>query len=95
MNAWIRSRRFTDIVDIVYMNNLLPLAVGYHDAGKLAFVLLPILLSRIDSIEALGGKAHKFTAFLQSYPPFYISKNDPLESEKVKASQAIEKFLKV
>ena len=93
MNAWIRSRRFTDIVDI---HTPIPEAYGasYYDAGKLAFILLPILLSRID-IEALGEKAHEFTAFLRRHPPFYSIKNDPLESEKVKASQAIEKFLKV
>ena len=97
MNACSRSRRFTDIVNI---HTPIPRAraqdtpSSYYEIGKLAFVLLPILLSRID-IEALGGKAHEFTAFLQSCPPFYLIKKDPLESEKDKASQAIERFLKV
>jgi len=32
---------------------------------------------------------------LRSYPAFYLIKNDPLESQKVKATRAIEAFLKV
>ena len=35
------------------------------------------------------------TALLRSHPPFYLINNDPLELEKVKATQAIEEFLKV
>ena len=68
--------------------------MSYYEVGRLAFVLLPILLSRIEAL-GLGGKMHEFTAFLRSYPPFYLIKNDPLELEKVKAMQAIEAFLKV
>ena len=65
----------------------------YYDVGKLAFNLLPTLLSRI---RALGGlKTHEITDFLQSQPPFSLLENDPLESQKVKAMQAIEHFLKV
>ena len=91
MNARIHSRRFIDIVDV---HAQIPLAKGmsYYEVGKLAFVLLPILLSRI---EALGGKVHEFTDLLRNYPSFYLINNDPLESEKVKAMQAIEQFLKV
>jgi hypothetical protein len=69
-----------------------PQAMTFYEIGKLAFDLIPILLLRI---EALGGKMHEVTALLQSYPPFYLIKNDPLELEKVKAMQAIEQFLKV
>jgi hypothetical protein len=76
------------------MHATIPLAEGtsYYEVGKLAFDLLPILLSRI---EALGGRVHEVTAFLRSHPAFYLIKNDPLELEKVKATQAIEEFLKV
>jgi hypothetical protein len=100
MNARIHSRRFTDIVDI-HALALIPLVIpqaegtSYYEVGKLAFDLLPILLSRS---EAQGGKAHwvhELTAFLRSHPPFYLIQNDPLELEKVKATQAIEEFLKV
>jgi len=66
--------------------------MSYYEVGKLAFVLLPILLSRI---KPLGEMVHNFTAFLRSHPPFYLIENDPLELEKVKATQAIEEFLKV
>jgi hypothetical protein len=64
----------------------------YDDIGKLAFDLLPILLSRI---QALEGNTHEVTAFLQSYPPFYLIRDDPLELEKIKVTRAMEKFLKV
>jgi hypothetical protein len=87
------SRCFINIVDVhakiphEYKN------LTYYGVGKLAFNLLPILLSRI---TALGGSTpHKVTALLQSHPPFYLIKNDPLELEKVKVAQAIEEFLKV
>ncbi|KIM44127.1 hypothetical protein M413DRAFT_443169 [Hebeloma cylindrosporum] len=66
--------------------------VTYHKVGKLAFNLLRLLLSRI---EILGGpEAHEVMVLLKSHPPFHLIKNDPLESEKVKAAQAIEEFLK-
>ena len=38
---------------------------------------------------------HEITAFVRSHPPFYLIKNDPLEFEKVKTTQAIEDFSKV
>ena len=93
MNAWIHSRCFIDIFDI---HNLIPQTEGmsYYEVGKLAFVLLPILLSRIE-VLGLRGKVHEFTAFLQSQPPFCLIKNDPLKLEKTKATQAIQEFLKV
>jgi hypothetical protein len=88
------SRRFTDIFDV---HTLIPsqfmIRTTYYEVGKLAFKLLPILLSKI---QALGGsKVPEVTAFLRSHPPFYLIKNDPLELEKVKATQVIEEFLKV
>jgi hypothetical protein len=87
------SRCFTDIL---YVHTKIPYefqSPTYYGVGKLAFNLLPILLSRI---KALGGsQVHEVTAFLRSHPPFYLIKNDPLELEKVKATQAIEEFLKV
>ena len=65
----------------------------YYEVGKLAFHFFPILLSRI---QALGGSiSHEVAAFFRSNPPFYFIKNDPLELEKVQATQAIEDFLKV
>jgi hypothetical protein len=65
----------------------------YYEVGKLAFNLLPILLSRI---KALGGsQVHEVTVLLRSHPAFYLIENDPLEYEKVKAAQAVEEFLKV
>ena len=91
-NACIDSRRFIDIIDI---HTLIPLVVGptYYQVGKLAFTLLPILISRI---KALGGsQVHEVTVLLQNHPAFYLIENDPLEFEKVKAAQAIEEFLKV
>ena len=92
MNTWIHSRGFTDIVDVHALVPLEKLDTSYYEVGKLAFDLLPILLSKI---EALGGKVDEFRAFLRSHLPFYLMENDPLESEKVKATQAIEEFLKV
>jgi hypothetical protein len=91
------SRCFIDIVDVhtpnpgprppMFMN------MTYYGVGKLAFNILPILLSRI---QALGGsRVHEVTPFLRSYPPFYLIKNDPLELEKFKVARAIEEFLKV
>ena len=69
--------------------------VNYYDVqvGKLAFDLLPNLLSRI---KALGGsQVHNIIVLLQNFPPFCLFNNDPLEFQKVKATQAIEEFLKV
>jgi hypothetical protein len=87
------SRCFTDIADI---HTEIPYAFEsptYYGLGKLAFNVLPILLSRI---TALGGSTpHEFATFLRGHPPFHLIKNDPLELEKVKAMQAIEEFLKV
>ena len=54
---------------------------------------LPILLSRI---KALGGsEVHEVTVLLRSHLSFYLIKDDPLGSEKVKATQGIEEFWKV
>ena len=67
----------------------------YYGVGKLAFNLLPILLPKI---RALGGlKTREITVFLRSQPPrpFRLIEHDPLESQKVKAAQAIKDFLKV
>jgi hypothetical protein len=88
------SRYFTDIADV---HTKIPYEFEgptYYGVGKLAFDLLPMSLSRI---KALGGgsRVHEVTAFLRNHPPFYLIENDPLELEKVKAMQAIEKFLKV
>ena len=87
------SRRFIDIFDVNARIPPMFMNMTYYEVGKLAFNILPILLS---TIQELGGsRAHEVTAFLQSHPPFYLIKNDPLELEKVKATQAIEEFLKV
>jgi len=86
-------RSFTEIVDVHT-----PVLNGYHkttyyEVGKLVFNLLPILLSRI---KALGGPyVHEAIVSFRSHPAFCLIKNDPLESEKVKAKQAIEEFSKV
>ena len=65
----------------------------YYEVGKLALNLLPILLSRI---KALGEKqVHEVMGLLRSHPAFNLIKNDSLELEKVKATKAIEEFLKV
>jgi hypothetical protein len=90
MKTLIHSRR-----SINFIHALIPLveAMSYHEVEKLAFNLLPILLSRI---KALGGpQAYRIAVFLQSQPPFYLIENDPLEVQKAKATQAIEDFLKV
>ena len=84
----LQSRRFIDIHNQISQGE----GTIYYQVGKLAFDLLPILLSRI---EALGGKVQEVTAFLRNHPPFSLIENDPLELEKVKATQIIEKFLKV
>ena len=91
MNGWIHSRPFVDIVDI---HTLIPTKrTTYYEVGKLAFNLLPILLSRI---KTLGGpQVHEVAVLLRSHPAFYLIKNDPLVFEKVKAAQAVEEFLKV
>jgi len=65
----------------------------YYEVGKLAFNLLLILFSRIKALS--GSKVHEIAVFLQSQPPFYLIKDDPLEWQKIKAAQAIEDFLKV
>ena len=97
-NTWIRSRRFVDVADVLTMVPSDPSAsvfmtTTYYEVGKLAFNLLPILLSRV---KALGGsQVHEVTVLLRSHPAFYLIKNDPLEFEKVKAAQANEEFLEV
>jgi hypothetical protein len=84
------SRRFIDIFDVHTKISDAFTSPTYYGVGKLAFNLLPILLSKI---QALGGpQVHEVTAFLQNHPPFYLIKNDPLELEKVKATQAIEEL---
>ena len=62
----------------------------YYEVGKLAFDLLPILLSTIK-----GSAVSQVHNILLGFPAFYLIRNDPLGSEKVKAMQAIEEFLKV
>jgi hypothetical protein len=87
------SRRFTDIADVHTQTSSGFRSPTYYEVGTLAFDLLPILLSRI---KALGGsRVDEVAAFLRNHPPFYLIKNDPLELEKVKVTQAIEEFLKV
>ena len=89
--AEIHFRHFMDVVDI---HTLIPERdTTYYEVGKLAFNLLLILLSRIKALS--GSKAHEIAIFLQSQPPFYSSKDDPLEWQKEKTAQAIEDFLKV
>ena len=91
MNARIHSRRFINIVDI---HTLIPINyTTYYKVGQLAFTLFPILLSRI---KALGGsQVYEIMVLLRSQSAFSLIKNDPLELQKVKATQAIEEFLKV
>ena len=94
-NASIHSRCFVDSIGVLHMipSRSLCLTTTYYEVGKLAFNLLPILLSRI---KALGGsQVQEVTFLLRSHPAFYLIKNDPLELEKVKAAQAIEEVLKV
>ena len=89
MNACIHSRRFIDIVDI---HTTIPrwFDMTYYKVGKLAFDLLPILLSRIK-----GPAASQLHNVLLDLPIFDLIRDDPLGSEKVKAMQAIKEFLKV
>jgi hypothetical protein len=62
----------------------------YYKVGKLAFDLLPILLSRIQ-----GPAVSRVHDILLRLPTFDLITDDPLRAEKVKATQAIEEFLKV
>jgi hypothetical protein len=62
----------------------------YYKVGRLAFNLLPILLSRIQ-----GSAVSRVRDILLGLPTFHLIQDDPLRSEKVKAMQAIEEFLKV
>jgi len=91
MNASIRPRRFIDIVDIhALIPHLRRFGITYYEIGRLAFALLPILLSRID-----GPGVSQVHDILLGLPTFDLIQDDPLGSEKVKAMQAIEEFLKV
>ena len=65
-------------------------SVTYYEVGKLAFDLLPILLSRIK-----GPAVSRVHNILLGFPIFHLIKNDPLGSEKVKAAQAIKEFWQV
>ena len=88
-NAWIHSRCFTDIVDIntpIRQESL----NTYYKIGKLAFDLLPILLSRIQ-----GPAVSQVQDILLGLPTFDLIQSDPLGLQKVKATQAIKEFLKV
>jgi len=91
MNAGIHSRRFVNIVDI---HTLIPPGnsegMSYYKVGKLAFDLLPILLSRIKG--PAGSQMYNILLWLR---PFYIINDDPLVWEKVNVTQAIKEFLKV
>ena len=88
MNFWTHSRCFVDIVDV---HTLIPAkCTTYYEIGKLAFNLLPIVLSRIKGPEV--SEVHDILLYL---PPFYLIKDDPLGLEKVKVAQAIKEFLKV
>jgi len=89
MNARIHSRRFVNIVDI---RTLIPTVedTSYYEVGKLAFDLLPILLSRIK-----GPAVLQMHDILLWHRPFYWIENDPLVWEKVGVMQAIKEFLKV
>jgi hypothetical protein len=62
----------------------------YYEVGRLAFNLLPILLSRIK-----GPAVSQVHGILLGLPTFHLITDDPLGSEKIKAMQAIEEFLKV
>jgi hypothetical protein len=65
----------------------------YYKVGKLAFDLLPILLSRINALG--GSQVHEVTDLLRSHPGFYSVKNDLLKFEKFKAGHAVEDFLQM
>jgi hypothetical protein len=89
MNARIHSRRFVNIVDIHTL--ILPVeGTSYYAVGKLAFDLLPILLSKIE-----GPAVSQVHDILLWHRPFYWIENDPLVWEKVKVMQAIKEFSKV
>jgi len=91
MNAYIHPRRFIHIVDKHTLSPpLIMFGATYYEVEKLAFDLLPILLSRID-----GPAVSKVHDILLDFPAFYWIRDDPLGSEKVKATHAIEEFLKV
>jgi len=87
-------RCFTDF-PMALVGDLKGLAkhVTCYEVGKLALNLLPILLSRIETLGRL--KSHEVTGFLRSHPPFRLVENDRLELEKIKATWAIQEFLKV
>ena len=88
MNDWIYYRRFIDIGNI---HTVIPgRFMAYYEVGRLAFNLLPILLSRID-----GPAVSKVQTILLGFPTFHLIQNDPLGLEKVEATHAIEEFLKV
>ena len=92
-------RRFTDIDNVhipcqIKTDSSAPWATTgtktdttYYAVGKLAFELLPILLSRLESLE--GAEAHDLALCLRSHPPFYLIGDDLLGLEKAKAAQAI------
>jgi len=85
----MHSRFFIDIVDI---HTWIPGAfyTTYYQVGKLAFDLLPILLSRIK-----GPAVSQVHDILLGLTTFDLIEDDPLGSEKFKAMQAIDEFLKV
>jgi hypothetical protein len=74
------------------MRTLIPPLQGTscYEVGKLAFDLLPILLSRIEGPAVL--QVHDILLW---HRPFYWIENDPLVWEKVRVMQAIKEFLKV
>ena len=74
------------------MHTLNPRGFGttYYEVGKLGFDLLLILLSRIK-----GPAVSRVHDILLGLPTFKLIQDDPLGSEKVKATQAIEEVLKV
>jgi len=74
------------------MRTLIPPAnlATYYEIGRLAFNLLPILLSRVH-----GPAVSKVHDILLGLPTFALIQDDPLDSAKVNATQAIEEFLKV
>ena len=92
MNVWILFRRFIDIVDI-HTPILLEEGMTHYKACKLAFNLLPILLSRINALG--GSQVHEVIVLLRGHPGFYSVKNDLLKFEKFKAAHAVEDFLQM
>ena len=65
----------------------------HYKACKLAFNLLPILLSRINALG--GSQVHEVIVLLRGHPGFYSVKNDLLKFEKFKAAHAVEDFLQM